>query len=422
MHFEETLKYLEMFKDKIDILHVSAGLHGEFQYMKYWYQNWMMPRQFNVHWAEKIKKAFPDLLVCTVGSIMNLKDAEEIIATGKADFVAMCRPLLADPEMPRKFALGREDDHRPCLRCQYCGRRLLVPAVINCAVNPMLGEECDFPGGIVPKAPVKKRVGVVGGGPAGIVAMLTLLDRGHEVTLYEKTDTLGGNVIPAAAPSFKIDMQDYLKYLQHQGAKAAARVLLNTEATPELLEKENFDALIIAVGADPIIPKSLPGIDKPHVHWAADADMGKVTVGKKVVVVGAGAVGVECAIDLGKKGHEVTIVEMQPNLRALMQTSGGAMFELMDALKEHNTPIHTSHQLKEVTDAGVVCLNLETNEDVTFEADTVLLALGMRPRFEVADSLRRCAPETEVFVVGDAIEAKTIAEATKSDFKAAAFL
>jgi NADPH-dependent 2,4-dienoyl-CoA reductase/sulfur reductase-like enzyme len=286
----------------------------------------------------------------------------------------------------------------------------------------MLGEECDFPGGIVPKAPVKKRVGVVGGGPAGIVAMLTLLDRGHEVTLYEKTDTLGGNVIPAAAPSFKIDMQDYLKYLQHQGAKAAARVLLNTEATPELLEKENFDALIIAVGADPIIPKSLPGIDKPHVHWAADADMGKVTVGKKVVVVGAGAVGVECAIDLGKKGHEVTIVEMQPNLRALMQTSGGAMFELMDALKEHNTPIHTSHQLKEVTDAGVVCLNLETNEDVTFEADTVLLALGMRPRFEVADSLRRCAPETEVFVVGDAIEAKTIAEATKSAFKAAAFL
>ena len=422
MHFEETLKYIEMFKDKIDILHVSAGLHGEFQYMKYWYQNWMMPRQFNVHWAEKIKKAFPDLLVCTVGSIMNLKDADEIIASGKADFVAMCRPLLADPEMPRKFALGHEDDHRPCLRCQYCGRRLLVPAVINCAVNPMLGEECDFPGGKVPKAPVKKRVGIVGGGPAGIVAMLTLLERGHEVTLYEKTDKLGGNVIPAAAPSFKIDMQDYLKYLQRQGEKAAARVLLNTEATPELLEKEKFDALIIAVGADPIIPKNVPGIDKPHVHWAADADMGKVPVGKKVVVVGAGAVGVECAIDLGRKGHEVEIIEMQPELKNLITVSGGAFREMLDALNECNVPIHTSHKLLEVTDDGVVCLNLQTNETVTFKADTVLLALGMRPRWEVADKLRRCAPETEVFVVGDAVEAKTIAEATKSAFKAAAFL
>ena len=104
-----------MFKDKIDILHVSAGLHGEFQYMKYWYQNWMMPRQFNVHWAEKIKKAFPDLLVCTVGSIMNLKDAEEIIATGKADFVAMCRPLLADPEMPRKRSAGKMTTALPAL-------------------------------------------------------------------------------------------------------------------------------------------------------------------------------------------------------------------------------------------------------------------------------------------------------------------
>src|SRR4030042_153982 len=167
MHFEETLKYIELVKDRIDILHVSAGLHGEFEYMRNWWQNYMMDRMYNVHYAADIKKAFPDLIVATVGSIMNIRMAEDILASGKADFVAMCRSLLADPEMPRKYALGREDDHRPCLRCQYCGRGLLVSAVFNCAVNPYLGNEREFPEGKVRKAEKKKKVAVAGGGPAG---------------------------------------------------------------------------------------------------------------------------------------------------------------------------------------------------------------------------------------------------------------
>lgn len=421
MHYEETVKYIEMFKDKIDILHVSAGIHGEWDYMKYWYQNWMMPRMYNVHWAEKLKKVFPDLLICTVGSIMNIKSADQIIADGKADFVAMCRPLLADPEMPRKYALGHEDDHRPCLRCQYCGSRLMVPAVINCAVNPYLGEEVDFPAAKVLKAEIKKRVAVIGGGPAGITAMLTLIERGHDVTLYEKSGALGGNVIPAAAASFKLDMKDYLQYLQRQGAKAPARVLLNTEATKELLDKEKYDALIIAVGAKPIIPR-LPGIGKPHVHWAADADLGKVKVGKKVVVIGGGAVGVECAIQLGRDGHAVELVEMLPTMAGLMASAGGAMSELLAAMDELKIPVHTGHKLEEVTDDGVLCRDLKTNGQVTLKADTVLLAIGMTPRYDVADALRRSAPETEVFVVGDAVEAKTIAQAVKSGFKAAAYI
>jgi pyruvate/2-oxoglutarate dehydrogenase complex dihydrolipoamide dehydrogenase (E3) component len=235
------------------------------------------------------------------------------------------------------------------------------------------------------------------------------------------TSELGGNVIPAAAPSFKPDMKDYLEWLRCQAKKAPARIFLNTEATKELLDKEKYDALIIAVGSRPIIPR-LPGIDKPHVHWAADADMGKVEVGKKVVIVGAGAVGVECAIQHGREGHKVEVVEMLPNMMGLRASASGAMSELLDALKELNIPVHLSTRLEEVTDKAVVCRDLKTNEKVEFTADTVLLALGMSPKFDVADALRRSAPETEVFVVGDAIEAKMIAQAVKSGFKAAAYI
>ncbi len=199
MHLDETLRFIELIQDKVDILHVSAGLHGEFEYMRNWWQNYLMDREYNVHYAADIKKAFPNKVVCTVGSIMDIGKAEEILAAGKADMVAMCRPLLADPEMPRKYALGREEDHRPCLRCQYCGCRLIVPAVINCAVNPFLGNETEFPEAKVTKADVKKRVAVVGGGPAGIQALLTLCERGHDVTLYEMSDRLGGHLVPGSA-------------------------------------------------------------------------------------------------------------------------------------------------------------------------------------------------------------------------------
>jgi 2,4-dienoyl-CoA reductase-like NADH-dependent reductase (Old Yellow Enzyme family)/thioredoxin reductase len=421
MHFDETLRFIELIQHKVDILHVSAGLHGEFQYMRNWWQNYLMDRLYNVHYAADIKKAFPNLLVCTVGSIMNIRSAEEIIATGKADFVAMCRPILADPEMPRKYALGREEDHRPCIRCQYCGLRLMIPAVINCAVNPFLGNETEFPEGEVRKADVKKRVAVIGGGPAGIQALQTLCERGHNVTLYEMNDRLGGCVVPGSVLPFKQDVRDYLEYLVCQANKAPARILLNTAATKEILDVEHYDALIIAVGSRPIVPR-LPGIEKPHVHWAPEADSGKVKVGNKTVIVGAGAVGVECAIGLKRLGKDVTVIEMAPDMSNLRASAGGPSTELMALVQELDIPIRLNCRLEEVTDSTVICRDMKNLGTIEFPADIVLLAVGMSAKRDVADSLRRSAPETEVFVVGDAVEAGNIASAVMSAFKAAAYV
>ena len=421
MHFDETLKFIELIQHKVDILHVSAGLHGEFQYMRNWWQNYLMDRMYNVHYAADIKKKFPELLVCTVGSIMNVKSAEEILASGQADFVAMCRPILADPEMPRKYALGREEDHRPCIRCQYCGLRLMIPAVINCAVNPFLGNETEFPEARVQKADVKKKVAVIGGGPAGIQALQTLCERGHDVTLYEMSDHLGGNVVPGSALPFKQDVKDYLNYLVCQANKAPARIFLNTEATKQLLDTERYDALIIAVGSKPLVPP-IPGIAKPHVHWAPEADSGKVKVGSRTVIVGAGAVGIESAIGLKRLGKDVTVVEMAPDMSNLRASAGGGSTELMALVQELGIPVRLNCKLEEVTDKTIVCRDGKTSERIEFPADTVLLAVGMTANQDVADSLRRSAPETEVFIVGDASEVGTIATAVMSAFKAAAYI
>jgi len=421
MHFEETLRFIELIRDRVDILHVSAGLHGELEYMRNWWPNYLMDRMLNVHYAADIKKAFPGLRVATVGAIMDIGSAEEILAAGKADFVAMCRPLLADPAMPRKYALGREGERRPCLRCQYCGLRLLVPAVINCAVNPFLGNETEFPEGKVKRAEVRKRVAVVGGGPAGLEALETLCARGHDVTLYEKRDRLGGHVVEGSVLPFKRDVRDYLDYLVRRAERAPARILLNTEATRELLDAEGYDALVIAVGSTPVVPP-LGGIDKPHVHWAPEADSGAAAVGERTVVVGAGSVGVECALGLRMRGKDVTLVEMAPDLSGLSASAGGAAMELTALLEKYAIPVRHYCRLEEVTDGTVLCRDTRTGDIREFPADTVLLALGVTPRREEAENLRRSAPETEVFVVGDAAEPGTIATAVRSAFRAAAYI
>ncbi len=423
MHFDETLELIGYLKDHIDILHVSAGLRTDFnmKYLSYWFQNYLMDHCFNVHYARDIKKRYPDLLVNTVGSIMSLDYAEEIIANGWADFVAMCRPLMADPDMPRKYAENRSEDRRPCLRCNTCTKHLFVPKPIWCAVNPISGMANELPDGVVPKAPVKKRVAIAGGGPGGIQAMQTLLDRGHDVTLYEKTDHLGGNVIGAAAPPFKVDIQDYLKWMVHtakQCEERGARILMNTPCTKEILDKENYDAVVIAVGGDPIVPENIPGIHKPHVVWAPDAELGKAPAGEEIVIIGAGQVGLEAAVDYAGQGKKITVIEMIDDPAKLMDSFKQP---LMKKKEEDGLQIDILYgtALQEVKDDCIVAKDVKSGELKEIKADTVLLAMGIRPNFELVDELRHSCAETSVAIVGDCNnKAGSISEAVNQAFQA----
>ena len=411
---EESLEFAKMVEDKIDMLHVSAGMRAVVSRVQYMMQPMYLPHMFNVHFAEQFRKEL-HVPITTVGSIMTLADAEMILANGWADFVAMARPILADPELVRKSAWGHADDVIPCIRCNYHGR-VTRGKGIACAVNPLCGREMQFPNGVQP-ASVKKKVVVVGGGPAGMQAARTARERGHDVTLYERGDRLGGNLIAASALDFKTDVRRYMEWAIRQTEKSGARIVLNTEATAELLAAEKPDALILAVGADPFVPP-VPGVDQPHVCWAPEVDMGLKEAGQTVVVLGAGVVGYESAIAQAKQGHDVTIIELQSSAVGL-EASGSARFPLTDQAEQYGVKVRFNLMLKEVRKDTILCHDMAADQDVELLCDSLLLAAGLRPRKKIVDALRHAIPETDVFVVGDARAPQSIATAVGQGFGAA---
>jgi 2,4-dienoyl-CoA reductase-like NADH-dependent reductase (Old Yellow Enzyme family)/thioredoxin reductase len=420
MHFPETLEFIKYIKDKVDILHVSAGIHdiwGEIYWMRFMLQNYTMDRMYNVHFAAEIKKAYPDLMIATVGSIKDIAMAEEIIASGKADIVAMNRALHADYDMPRKYAEGREWEHTPCLRCR-CFRMASPHTTRLCSVNAMWGRFKEYPEGKLPQASVKKKVAVIGAGPAGVEATKWLLQRGHDVTLYEKSGRIGGHVHDAVAAPFKQDLRDYLDYMKAFAENCGARVLLNTEATPELLRAESYDYIIAALGADPILPK-FPGADKPHVHWAPDAETGAVACGDTVVIVGGAAVGTEAAISLAMQGKKVTVLEMA---REVDLSETGAASDLLQLSEDNGVQRFLGWKLVKILDTSVIAENVDTGEKKEFKADTVLMAVGLKPRREEALKFYHCCPETNFILVGDCAESGDVRDAVWTAFEAARYI
>jgi pyruvate/2-oxoglutarate dehydrogenase complex dihydrolipoamide dehydrogenase (E3) component len=286
---------------------------------------------------------------------------------------------------------------------------MFITSTTKCAVNPIIGREyeCSLPA----KPTERNKVLVVGGGPAGMQAAIAAAERGHDVTLCERTGSLGGNLRHAAGVSFKKDLDRFREYQIRKVGSLAIRVLLNTKVTPELVALESPDVVIAAVGADPIIPQ-IPGVDKKSVILAADAYCEKREIGDRVAVIGGGLVGCEIGLHLAHKGKDVTIIEMLDDvaLEANIMHRRALMLELEKAVK-----IKTGMKCIEITDESVITVD-QDGERVAFACDTVVVAVGYKSRSDVVDALIDTAPEFTA--VGDCVKPKSILQAVRTGYDA----
>lgn len=359
--------------------------------------------------AEAVKKV-ARVPVIAVGRLDH-EVGEKVLEEGKADVIAIGRRLIADPELPNKVAEGRLDDIRPCIGCMECIERVgSREQGLSCTINAATGREREYR---IQPATKRKRVMIVGGGPAGMEAATVAALRGHHVTLFEKESRLGGQLNLAALPPNKSDIAPWLNYLVGQLKKAGVNTRLNTESSSGLISKSQPDAVIIATGGTPLIP-DIPGIGSRNVVTAQDVLSGKAEAGEKVVIIGGGQVGCETGLYLAEKGKRVVIVEILKRMASDM----GPMVRrrLMDGLRQRQVIMLTNAKCEAITEHGVTVTSAEGRKD-TYPADSVILAVGSGKNDNLFKGLQDKVPE--VYCIGDASQPQGIMEAVRDGYRVA---
>ena len=386
-------------EDLVDLIHVSAGSY-QFGFFNT-HPSMFSPHGVNVHLAAEIKKHVSKP-VATIGAINDPAMMEEILEKGQADVIDMARELLADPFLPNKVMAGQEDKIVKCLRCFTCMAERPTTQTRRCAVNPLVGREIE--GMEVTPVLRPKKVLVAGGGVAGLKAAVTAAQRGHQVILCEKTGELGGILKSEQAIPFKREMYELGLTLERQARAEGVDIRLNTAVTSECVEQEAPDALILAVGSNPIVPP-LPGIDGDNVVVVNDYYKNTDRVKDTVVVLGGGLAGCECAVHLAQAGKQVHLVEMRDTLAPDCNIRHRPI--LMKKVDEL-VNVHLGHAGVEVTAEGLVCRAPDGGQ-VLIPGQTVVCAVGQRANRADAQALHTAAPF--VREVGDCIRPANITKA-----------
>lgn len=355
--------------------------------------------------AARIKAAV-NLPVIAIGKINTPALAEEIIASGKADFVAMARALIADPDLPNKAASGNIAGIRACTYClEDCADKGAPGLGRACAVNPFAGLEYCW--NVLPVA-VKKKILVVGGGPAGIQAAVIASQRGHRVELWEKEAEPGGQLLLADKAPFKKEMSEALRYLIHSLKQSAAQVRLNCPGAVEDIVNAAPDAVIVATGSHPIRPL-IPGIDSGIVVNVRELYAKKVLPGQKIVIIGGGDIGCETADWLAEPGREITVIEILTEVLNKMKDIPRA--RLLARLTNKGVNILTDTRVTEISETRV-SLEKKDGQSLRIEADQVILAVGARSKNSLADELK--GKIKEVIAIGDASQPGNLGAALRS--------
>ena len=333
--------------------------------------------------AKEICAAGPELAVAASSGLFDPDANEQLLANGEANLVSMARAFISNPEYGRLVYEGKRDSLVPCIRCNKCLRAgPSEPWLTVCAVNPARGME-HFMKDLEPFNGKSKLVAVIGGGPAGIQAALTAQEMGHTVHLYEKTDRLGGLLNHCDTVDFKWPLRDYRDFIVKQiTARTEITLHMNCAPTAEELKALGYEVVIAAVGSEPLVP-SIPGIDTTPVVYGKDVFGHEDALGKQVVVIGGGEIGVECGIQLSRKGHLVTVLEMTDMLAR--EAYHGHYYSMVKAAweREPNFTGLTNATCTAVSDGSVTYRDAEGLEHV-IPCDSIVLSAGMQSKTDEA--------------------------------------